>query len=147
MRAQVRGPLSLREFFHTSFPHNWSDLHTACPELGTIMLALKIWGPKFTSQNIKIRCDNIASVNCLNSGKLSVSFMQQCLREIAYIAAKHDFQIHVKYIASKANKIPELLSRWDTGESIRRQFNEVTRGMNLKEIHVHQQCFNFTNDW
>ena len=141
------GALSLGEFFHIEFSPSWTDLNIACLELGTIMVAIKTWAPKYRGRKIKIRCDNIASVQCINLGTSSIAFMQKCLGEIALVSAMHDFQLHVKYIASKSNKIPDVFSRWTQGESLKKQFREIAKGMNLKETNVHKKCFTFNNEW
>ena len=73
--------------------------------------------------------------------------MQNCLREIAWIAATHDFQIHHKYINTKSNKLPDLLSRWYDSGNACHEFHKLTQHLKLKSISVDKQQFMFSNNW
>ncbi len=56
------------------------------------------------------------SVEVINSGRGKETFMLQCLRELTYIAAVREFEFRARHIGGVNNRLPDLLSRWDTKE-------------------------------
>ena len=64
-----------------------------------------------------IQCDNKTSVTVLNMGRTHNSFLQGCLRELELVAAKHEFEIRAVHIKGVDNCIPDVLSRWEMGET------------------------------
>ena len=69
-------------------------------ELATVMVALKIWGSGFLGRRIKIHCDNLVSVCVINRNRTRDSFLQDCMREIIYVAAAFKFEIRAEHIRS-----------------------------------------------
>ena len=65
--------------------------------------------------------------------------MQDCLREIAFLAAVHEFQIKMVHLESKANRISDCLSRWDLDYSHRLEFFAATQSYDcisgIKTMH------------
>ena len=55
------------------------------------------------------------------------------------------FSLDVKtvHIFSVDNRIPDLLSRWDTAHKYRAEFKARTRELNLTEIEIVEQDFEF----
>ena len=39
--------------------------------------------------------------------------MQQCLRELEFLSALYDFDIHQRHIPGEQNSLADALSRWD----------------------------------
>jgi hypothetical protein len=58
-------------YFHTQFPPHIleQDLHINQLELLTVVVALKLWGRHWRGNRIRILCDNITSVQVINTGK------------------------------------------------------------------------------
>jgi hypothetical protein len=52
----------------------------------------------YKEKKILFFCDNEASVKVINSGSSKDAFMQDCLRELCYIAAVFQFDIRAKHI-------------------------------------------------
>jgi hypothetical protein len=50
----------------------------------------------FQGKKILFFCDNEASVKVINSGSSKNAFMQDCLRELCYMAAVFQFDIKAK---------------------------------------------------
>ena len=99
-----------------------AEFNKAQLEMATVMVATKLWAPQLKGKGIKISCDDMVSVNVLNSGKSGNPVLQDCMREIMYYAAMYDFKIVARYIKSKNNIIPDPLSRWEQGEAISDNF-------------------------
>ena len=102
------------QYFHVDFPDVISaqSLDINCLELLTIVVALQLWGHRWTGLRLTVRCDNAVAVMVLNSGRCRNSFLSSCLREICYLAAKYEFEIRAVHIPGEFNNEADLLSRW-----------------------------------
>ena len=67
-------------------------------------------------------CDNQAVCHVINTGKSKCTILQDCLREIAVLAACYEFQIRTVHISSECNRLSDHLSRWDLDISHRQKF-------------------------
>ena len=101
------------EYFHTKFPDCILDskLDINSLELLTILVALRVWGQALRGKRIQLLCDNNTSVIVLNSGRTRDSFLSGCLREIIFIAASCELEIHAVHISGVSNRRADLLSR------------------------------------
>ena len=143
------GGVGLGEYFHSPFP-KWIQrkaFHINALELLTIVVALRIWGHKLTGKRILIHCDNLSSVQVLNSGSTRDSYMQACLREICFHAACWEFEIRGHFIPGVENRLPDLLSRWDLSSGHRSEFIQRTEGSFMSEVKVMDADFAFTHRW
>ena len=77
-----------------------------------VIVAVQIWGKKLKGKTLLIFCDNEASVTVINSGSTKDSFMQNCLRELCFVEATHEFEVRAKHIAGEENRLADYLSRW-----------------------------------
>ena len=92
-------------------------------------------------------CDNESICQVVNSGKTKVEILQYCLREIAFLADVHEFQVRLVHLDSKSNRMSDHLSRWDLDPSHKMKFFEVTKDYDLVECHVPVHFFELTNTW
>jgi hypothetical protein len=143
------GGWSGNEAFHSPFPEKiiYLQLHINALELLCIVVALKVWGHRLTGKRMLIHCDNMTSVTVLNSGRTRDSFLQACLREIAFICALCQCEVRAVHIPGEQNRIPDLLSRWDLHEKYSNEFCEVNNSMQLTLVSVHEDMFDFSHDW
>ena len=74
-----------------------------------------------------IFCDNESVCYCLNTGKSQYGILQSYLREVAFLAAIHEFQIRAVHFSSGSNRIADTLSRWKIDQCHRDQFFELTK--------------------
>ena len=56
---------------------------------------------------ILVRCDYLATVQVINSGKSVNSFMQYCARELVFLACKWEFDIVAVHVAGKQNTLAD----------------------------------------
>ena len=92
-------------------------------------------------------CDNQSICQVVNSGKTKDEVLQDCLSEIAFLAAVYEFQIKMIHLDSKANRISDHLSRWDLDYSHRVNFFEETQDYDLVECHVPINFFELIHTW
>ena len=90
------------------------NLDISSLELLTIVVALKLWGARWTGLRITVCCDNDAAVTVVNTGRCRNLFMNSCLREICYFAALYEFEVCAVHVPGVSHHFAHLLSRWDS---------------------------------
>ena len=134
-------------YFHAAFPTHLQDHPINHKELLAVMVALKLWAPRWAGQNIKLLCDNMCSVSVINNSRARVIFLQGCLREIRYLEALHSIHISAVHISSGDNRISDHLSRWESSPQHSVMFSDLTRDYQLVDCPVHPGLFDFTHPW
>ena len=77
-----------------------------------IVVALKIWAHQWAIKKIRIKCDNMAVVEVLLTGKTKNIMLATCARNIWMLTALFNISIHIEHIPGKCNVIADLLSRF-----------------------------------
>ena len=134
------------QYFKGKFPKEMQHTNIAHLEILAVMVALKIWGSKLHGHYFWIHVDNEAVATVLNTGASRDTVLQNVLREIALLAAKHQFVIKARHIAGISNRIPDWLSRWHE-QGVRKQFREHAKDSSLKHIKVTQELLVLDNQW
>ncbi|CAC5419054.1 unnamed protein product [Mytilus coruscus] len=136
-------------YFHTVFPAfiRRKQLHINALELLCVMMCLKVWASVLEGSKIVIYCDNSSSVSVLNSGACRNAFMQSCLREICFLTASHEFQVKGRHLSGEANRVADMLSRWDMDPGISTEFLKQARINSWTEIELDDDLFHFTSPW
>ena len=141
------GAVSGTEYFRTKFPRSilTADTGIVHLELWAIIIAVKVWGNKFTGKIICIRTDNEAVSQIVNTGH-SKDLLQKLLHELIWWLAIHQFRIKIVHLAGKINALPDILSRWHEGPHMECRFM-TEGGKDLNGILVKHALFKFTHDW
>ena len=128
----------LGQFFHAVFPDHiiTQARHINGLELITIVVACKVWGRHWAGKRIIVQCDNEVSVVVVNSGRTRDNFLQGCLRELEFLAAKGQFEIRAIHIAGVCNRIPDALSRWSLGQEHEQLFWSLVGSEGVSEALV-----------
>lgn len=149
--------ISSREYFKHTFSNKLllkakklskkDEIHINQLELITIMLVCKLWGHKWSGKNILAKCDNEASVEVLNKGRSHDEFMMDVIREIAFCAALHEFQLHAVHLPGNENEISDCLSRWDKIDNPDKLFKSLIGPENATEVTVTDTMTDFNYEW
>ncbi len=136
-----------RQFFHVNFPN---DIKNMCLDINslallTIIVACKVWGHKWAGKRLVVKCDNITSV--LNSDRSKNLFLQSFLREMAFVTARHEFEVRGVHISGISNRIPDALSRWEMNHKYQIEFEQLVGEEPVYESFVYPGLFNFLHDW
>jgi hypothetical protein len=137
-----------KQYFSTVFPQPIlsQNLCINSLELLTVMVSLRLWAKFLVNKRILIHCDNEASVCVLNSGRSKDKFMLQCLREIAFTAAKQNFQIKAIHVKGVDNRIADLLSRAPVSQKAASSLSSVLDD-SWVQVTALDQYFYPVNDW
>ena len=81
-----------------------------------ILVALRIFKQFWHGQKILVKCDNMAVVQVLQTGKVKDPFLGACARNIWLEAAQADIEIVYSHIQGRKNVIADLLSRWKNSQ-------------------------------
>ena len=77
-----------------------------------IVVVLKIWANQWSNKKLRIKCDNMAVVEVLTSGRTRDPVLALCARNVWLISAMYNISIHIEHIPGKNNVIADLLSRF-----------------------------------
>ena len=82
-----------------------------CLEIFNVVIAVRMWAPRWAGRLINIWCDNAASVMVLQSGKGKDERMLKCAREIWAWAALYSVSLAVHHRPGKEMIIADALSQ------------------------------------
>ena len=80
-------------------------------EILNIVVALKIWAKHWQNKRIEIRCDNMAMVEVIRSGKARDQTLAKCARNIWLIISIFNIHLVVNHIPGERNIVADFLSR------------------------------------
>ena len=103
---------------------------------------VKIWATFWQNKKLDIRCDNLAVIEVLTSGKTKDTFLSTCASNVWLICAIFNIHIRVWHIPGKSNHTADLLSRWTiTKDPLNKlynllpQFTWVSAPVDLKKLN------------
>ena len=82
-----------------------------CKELYPIMVAVMIWGSRWSGKRVLVHCDNLPVVDFLNKGYTSCEPAATMLRKITLSAMSNNFEMRCVHIEGVKNTFADLLSR------------------------------------
>ena len=91
------------QYFRGRFPKIDQKGNIAVLEMWAVMVGLRIWAEQLAGKYFWIHVDNEAVATVLNTGSSREPKLQNTLREIALIAARHEFTIKARYIPGVTN--------------------------------------------
>ena len=140
----IGGWLTDRQFFY--YRVSKERVNIAYLEMTAICVALKVWGHMLGGLRFTILCDNQAVVSVLNTGRSRDSTLQQGMREVAWLAATHKFELCVSYIPTHTNLVADKLSRWSSGAA-RRWFHKFSRERSLVRVPIKSSHLAYICEW
>ena len=135
-----------QEYIHSKFTEEILTItgNIAQRELYTILVAMRLWGAQMTGRVVRFYTDNQVSMFAVNRGRTKDPFMLYCLREITKVTAKYEILLRCKYISTKANTLPDGLSRWYITAEARRTVKRLIN-KDWKRRSVNDKLTNVSN--
>jgi hypothetical protein len=143
------GAMAENGCFHVEYPSFivQQKLHINSLELLAIIASIKIWSHSWRGKCIVVNCDNKVAVEVINAGRTKNRFLQACLREIVWWAARNEFELKACHIAGISNRAADSLSRWHLHPKYSHLFKQEFGHLQLEEIEVEPSAFAFSHDW
>ena len=101
-----------KRVYHLKIPNHYNNLEIVQLEMVNILVAVRLFGRMWQHKRVLIKCDNMAVVQVLKSGKTCDPFLATCARNVWMVAAELDIDIVYTYLQGVQNTIANLLSRW-----------------------------------
>ena len=112
--SRRRGGLYGHNWFYVNFQADFpqiADAHINTLELFTVLEAARRWGHLWRGRHVRIRSDNSATVNSINKGTSRSTGFMWCLRQLHWLAVKHDFELSACHIKGELNYLADTVSR------------------------------------
>ena len=100
------------DVYALSIPLGFKDYDNVHFEILNIVVALKIWAKSWRDKTIEIKCDNMAVVDVIRSGRARDQTLVKCARTIWLITSIFNINLVVNHIPGEHNAVADLLSRW-----------------------------------
>ena len=94
-----------------SIPYDFQGNDIVHLEMINVVVALKIWGRMWDNQRVYIRCDNLAVMEVLNSGRARDKILATSARNVWMLTALSNISLVVTHIQGVNNVVADLLSR------------------------------------
>ena len=142
------GGVCNQEYYRVMFPRDIITPETEIThlELWAVLLSVHLWGLELSGKIIRIKTDNEAVSQILNTGRSQDLLLQKLLQELTWWLALYQFRIKGVHLSGKLNRIPGLLSRWHKGRQVQQQFCKMG-GEHMKQRFIKACYFQFTHDW
>ena len=110
------------KWFQGGWPSSWEQKHIAIKELFPIVLALKMWSTHLRDRRLLILCDNEAVVYVINKQSSRDSSLMSLIRTLTVTLMQFNIVIRAKHVPGKLNVVADMLSRFQDGPQILRQY-------------------------
>ena len=91
---------------------NYNNLAITQLETLNILVAMHLFAPYWHRKTVQIKCDNLAVVQVLTSGKTRDPFLGAFARNVWMVTAQADIDVRYSHIPGCQNNVADLLSRW-----------------------------------
>ncbi len=98
-------------WFQLKFPDSWSEIHITVKELLPIVMAVAVWGRLWKGATVSCRCDNMAVVAIVNSGRSKMDRAMHLMRCLSFFLARWDVTLVCQHIPGVDNGAADALSR------------------------------------
>ncbi len=100
-------------WYSTKFPPELVDMSLSISQLEMInvMAAIRVFAKDMAGHTVIVRCDNMAAVAVLESGRGHCPVLLQCARQVWKVTAEHKIEIQVRHVPGIENGLADLLSR------------------------------------
>ena len=105
-------------------------------EILNLIVALKLWGHLWRDKVIQIKCDNMAVVEVIRTGRARDQILATCARNIWLLTSMFNIQLVVNHIPGVKNVIADLLSRWQGSCAQHNQLQTLVPQHHWMLVHI-----------
>ena len=102
--------------YHVPIQKKYKNLAITQLETLNILVALRLFSTFWHKKKVHVKCDNLAAVQVLTSGKTRDPFLAAA-RNVWMVAAHADIQVSYSHIPGNKNEVADVLSRWQNSEA------------------------------
>ena len=103
--------------YHVPIEKRYKNLAITHLETLNILVALRLFAPYWHRKKVHVKCDNLAAVQVLRSGRTRDPFLAACARNVWMVVAHADIQVKYSHIPGSRNGVADTLSRWNNSEA------------------------------
>ena len=104
------GAIQAPFWFHYAWSVAWHDLAIATKEMLPIVMAVALWGRRWTKSHMLVKCDNMAVVNILHSQTSKEPVIMHLLRSLHFFLPYWDIRLWAEHVPGKENIAADELS-------------------------------------
>ena len=119
--------------------NNYTIVHL---EILNVVVALKLWGSLWKNQAIELKCDNMAVVEVLNTGKARDQMLATSARNIWLLTSMYNIDLVVTHIPGVTNVVADLLSRWQYNDQHINKLNTLVPDHQWWPVHIDHTILN-----
>ena len=93
--------------YHVPIEKEYKNLAITQLETLNILVALRLFASYWHRKKVHVRCDNLAAVQVLTSGKTQDPFLAACARDVWMVAAQADIQVKYSHIPGSKNEVAD----------------------------------------
>ena len=132
------------EVYTLAIPLGYKNYTMVRLEIVNIVVALKLWGSIWKDKVIEIKCDNMAVVDVLRSGKARHAILATCARNIWLLTSLFNIHLTVNHTPGICIKTVDLLSRWHGSEVQFQKLSELLPNYQWMLTNLHHTHLNDT---
>ena len=124
-------------FFHYAFPVGITDCAFNIAALGcfNLLVAMRVWLPRFKGSTVLAFCDNAASVCAVESERVIEPLRQGTLRELWLLCAVHDVELVGRHKPGSVLTTADALSRCHK-ESGHSRFAQIVHSLTVARTDI-----------
>ena len=115
-------------------------------ELLNVVVALKVWGPVWRGNRVKVLCDNTNACLALQTGRSKDDFIQHCTREVFLFSARYDVELVAVHRAGELLVRADALSRMHSSDSHRRWVENDSVLSKARRVRVPPEWFELVSE-
>ena len=98
-------------WFQYAWPKSWDNLAIAIKELLPIVMAVALWGRRWSKSHVLVMCDNMSVVCILRSKTSKDPSIMHLVRALHFFLAHWDIRLWADHVPGKVNTAADALSR------------------------------------
>ena len=125
--------------YSLSFPKGFRNYTIVYLEILNIVVALKVWGSVWKDHILEVKCDNMAVVEVLNTGRARDLMLASSAQNIWLL---YNIELVVSHIPGVTNVLADLLSRWQGSQHDITKLNDLIPDHQWFPVHIDHTLLN-----